>query len=213
MSARFVLAGAMIALAVVAPASADSVRELPRSPSWQHGRFVALAAGVTYRASLVEPAPSMRAADPGWRGTQIVTRRSGAVSYESVVFLGQRGEIDLVTGPAMILSPAAAIKTQLRHVRYWQFGPGEAPSPVRQWLVAGRKALSFEATDPGPSPWTLVGSNPAELQVERGKSFRMAAFAVRERTVVLVIRSQKASFADFLPAASRLLKGLGFPAR
>jgi hypothetical protein len=203
----------LVALAAASVASAaPGVHDLPRSPSWQQGRFVALAPGITYRASLVEPAPTLAAAEPGWRGTQLAPPQSGKVRYESAVFLGHGGEIDLVAGPALMLSPAAVIDAQLRHVRYWQFGAGEAPTPVRQWVLAGRKGLYFEATDPGPSAWALVGSNPSEIQVQRGESFRLAAFAVRGKTVIVVVRSQKASFAALLPAAARLLATLRFPA-
>jgi hypothetical protein len=77
-------------------------------------------------------------------------------------------------------------------------------------LPAGQ-AVFFDATDPGPSPWSLVGSNPSELQVQPGEPFRMMAFAVRGSTVVLVIRSQSA-LAELLPAANRLLAALRFPA-
>jgi hypothetical protein len=204
---------AFVGLAAVSVASsAPGVRELPHSPSWQNGRFVALATTVTYRAGLVEPAPSIRAAEPGWRGTQLAPLEAGKLRYESAVFLGHEAEVDLVAGPAMTLTPAAAIEGQLRHVRYWKFADGEAPTPVRHWSLAGRKALYFEATDPGPSAWALVGSNPAEVQAQRGESFRMAAFAVHGKTVVVVIRSQKASFPAALPAATRLLATLRFPA-
>jgi len=204
--------GAILASSAIASASAGGHgRDLPQSPNWHVGHFVAIAPRITYQARLVVPTPTIRATDADWQGTQIVTTHAGRPRYESAVFLGHQGEVDLVTGPGSILSPKAAIDAQLQHVAHWQFAPGDAPTAIQRSTVAGRSAIFFEATDPGPGPWTLVGSNPPELQVEPGESFRMSAFAVRGRTVVVVVRAQKASFADLRAAAMRLLSSLAFP--
>src|ERR1041385_7269450 len=104
------LLATIVALAgATSASSAPGTRQLPRSPSWQQGRFVALAPGITYRGSLVEPGPTVNAAEAGWRGTQLAPLQAGKLRYESAVFLGHDGEIDLVAGPAMTLTPAAAI--------------------------------------------------------------------------------------------------------
>ena len=91
------------------------------------------------------------------------------------------------------------------------FSPYNAPGPVKRFTVAGRKALYFDATAPPPGEWTLVGSNPPELRVDRDHAFRMAALSVRGKTVVIVIQAPVADFPQFLPIATQLIKSLQFP--
>jgi hypothetical protein len=82
---------------------------------------------------------------------------------------------------------------------------------VKHWTVAGRQALYFDATAPPPGEWTLVGANPPELRIDHDNAFRMAALAVRGKTVVIVIHTPVADFPKFLPIARRLLASLRFP--
>ena len=101
-------------------------------------------------------------------------------------------EIDLLTGPALTLSPAAAIA-----VPRSRSAPGTSPRTIRRrrWdtkLISGRRALYFDATAPAPGVWTVVGRNPPELRIEHDHSFRMLAFSVRGETVVIVIQTEAA---------------------
>ena len=207
------LAGAAFAAlgVTVAWSHAAGGRELPQSASWEQGSFARLTAGTIYQASLVSPTPTVEPQDAGWSGTQVVTHRHGKPSYESAVFLGHQGEIDVTSGPAMTVSPAAAIAAPRTRIAHWNFAPYDPPSPVKRSTLTGRPALYFDATAPPPGVWTLVGSNPPELQVEHDISFRMVAFSVRGKTVVVVIRARPAGFVAFLTAAERLLASLRFP--
>ena len=205
MSALFACAGASAA------SRPTSARELPTSPSWEQGNFAALVPGTTYQASRVTPTPTIRPQDGGWSGTQVVTHQAGKVRYESAAFLGHQGEIDLTSGPAMKLSPAAALAAPRARSRDWNFAPYDPPGPVKRWTLVGRSALYFDATAPPPGVWTLVGSNPPELRIEHDHSFRMAALSVRGKTVVIVIQAAATDFAKFLPVAQRLLVSLRFP--
>jgi hypothetical protein len=207
------LAGAVFAAlgVTVAWSHAAAGREPPTSPSWEQGNFAHLAPGTVYRAGLVSPTPTVTPADAGWSGTQLLTRQSGKVRYESMVFIGHQGEIDLTSGPAMTLSPSAALAAPRTRAATWHFAPYDPPGPVKRWPIAGRQALSFDATTPPPGGWTLVGSNPPELRVEHDRSFRMAALSVRGKTVVIVIQAAAPDFAAFLPIAERLLASLRFP--
>ncbi|HZQ64932.1 MAG TPA: hypothetical protein VFA66_06875 [Gaiellaceae bacterium] len=208
------LGGALLATlgVTVARSQAAAARELPVSPSWEQGNFAHLAPGSTYRAGLVSPTPTVTPTDAGWSGSQVVTHLSGKVRYESTVFIGRHGVITLTSGPAMTLTPAAAIAAPLSRIASWNFAPYDRPTPVRHWRIAGRPALYFDATTPPPGGWSLVGSNPPEVRIEHDLSFRMAALSVRGKTVVIVIQAPVADFAAFLPGAVRLLASLRFPA-
>jgi hypothetical protein len=201
----------------VAPSFATSrdVDELLKSTGPEHTRFGPLVAGTTYRASLVSPTPTLTPRIRGWTGAQFVTDQGGKARYQWAAILWQHengGDIAIISGPAMTLSPAAAIAAPRKRARYWRFGPGEAPSPVRHWTIAGHDALYFDATNPGPSGWTLLGSNPPEDQSHAGQSFRMSALAVRGKTVVIIIQTPKGeALGQFLPGAKALLSTLGFP--
>jgi hypothetical protein len=212
------LAGAALAaLGVTATsshASARDTRELLKS----HTAVAPLAAGTTYRASLISPTPSLTPSVPGWGGAQFVSHQNGKVRYETAVLFWKDSEheIDIVSGPAMTLSPAAALGRARGHVAHWDFSPYPPPTPVKRWAVAGRQALYFDATVPQPpggtnGVWTLIGSNPPELRVDGDQSFRMTALSVRGKTVVIVIRGPHADFAHFLPTANRLVASLQFP--
>lgn len=215
-------AAAVAALAgmavVVAPSQATGrdVGELFRSTGHEHTRFAPLVAGTTYRASLVRPTPRLTPGVPGWTGAQFVTYQQGKARYQWAALVWQHpkgGDIAIISGPAMTLSPAAAIAAPRKRARYWRFGPGEAPGPVRRWTIAGHKALYFDATNPGPSGWTLLGSSPPEDQSHAGQSFRMSALSVRGQTVVIIIQTPKGeSLSEFLPIAGGLLSTIGFPA-
>ena len=124
-----------------------------------------LVAGTTYRGSLISPTPTVTPSVPGWVGSQLVSHQSGKVRYERAALLWQQdpeGEIAIISGPAMTMSVAATIEQPRRRARYWKFDPYKPPTPIKRWKLGGRTALYFEGTDPGPSAWTLVGSNPAE---------------------------------------------------
>jgi hypothetical protein len=199
-----ILVAALASLALVAAAAAATApRELPQSPDWQQGKFRPLLPGTTYVGSHVSPTPTIRAADNGWVGTQIVTHQLGKIRYESAAFLGHQGEIDLVTGPAMTKSPQEAIDWTWNRRFDRPFGP------LKTWKLAGRQAIAFDGTNTGNVEFTLIGGNPPEVQIDRGQSFRLAAFSVHGRTVVLAVRA--AHLATFLPIATRLLSSLRFP--
>lgn len=134
-----------------------------------------------------------------------MTHRLGRVRYESAAFLGHHGEIDLVTGPAMTMSPREAVEWVW--ARCWNL---DLFGAIRRWTVAGRQAFAFDGTNAGRFELTLVGSNPPELQIDRGQSFRMAAIAVGGKTVVIILRAPRGRLAAFLPVASRLLASLTF---
>ncbi|HZQ64931.1 MAG TPA: hypothetical protein VFA66_06870 [Gaiellaceae bacterium] len=195
-----VLLATLSAAAVVA---VPAPRELPQSPSWRDGKFGPLAPGATYAASLVDPRPTIRAMQPGWAGTQVVSHPAGKIRYESAVFLGHGGEIDLVGGPALTKSPQEAIDWVWNRRYERPFGP------LKSWRIAGRNAVAFDGTNTSGFELTLVGRNPPEVQMDRGQSFRLAAFAVRGHTVVLAVRSFRLQ--AFLPRATRLLSSLRFP--
>jgi hypothetical protein len=189
-------------------------RDLAISASAGQAAFEPLAVGHRYRASLVQPTPSVVSSVPGWLGTQWVSHRQAKVRYETAAFLWRDlsgREVDLISGPAMTLSPAHALAQPRQRISHWNFAPYDPPTPVRRWTVAGRGALYFDATAPPPGVWTLVGSNPPEARVDHDHAFRMTAFAVHGRTVVVVVEAPAADFAAFLPVAKRLLAGLTFP--
>ena len=172
-----------------------------------------LAAGTTYGASLIDPTPRLTPPEHGWFGAQFVDHQGGNVRYETAVLFwrGQRHEVDIISGPAMTLSPAAALAQPLARAAHWRFSPYQHPSPVKRWTIAGRQALYFDATAPPPGEWTLVGANPPELRIEHDNSFRMAALSVRGKTVVVVVRAPVADFPKFLPVAIGLVASLRFP--
>jgi hypothetical protein len=218
---RTLAAAAVSTLAAMAIAVAPShatrrdVGELLKSTGHEHTRFAPLVAGTTYRASLVSPTPRLTPRVRGWTGAQFVTYQQGKTRYQWAALVWQHqpgGDIAIISGPAMTLSPAAAIAAPRKRARYWRFGPGEAPGPVRHWTIAGHQALYFDATNPGPSGWTLLGSSPPEDQAHAGQSFRMSAMAVHGKTVVIIIQTPKGeALGQFLPVADGLLSTLGFP--
>jgi hypothetical protein len=217
LAAAAVTGFATMAVAVVpSHATGQDVRELLKSTGHEHTRFAPLVTGTTYRASLVSPTPRLTPRVPGWTGAQFVSYQRGTARYQwaALVWQHQRGgDIAIISGPAMTLSPAATIAAPRKRARYWRFGPGEAPGPVKHWLIAGHEALYFDATNPGPSGWTLLGNNPPEDQSHAGQSFRMSALGVRGKTVVIIIQTPKGeALGEFLPVADRLLSSLRFPA-
>ena len=172
-----------------------------------------LRAGTTYGASLIDPRPNLTPAVRGWNGGQAVTHKGGKVRYESAIFFWHDAahEVDIVSGPAMSMSPADMLAQPRSRIPGWDFSPYPPPSPVKQRTVAGRKAIYFDGTPPPQYAWTLVGKNPPELKVDPDTSFRMAALSVRGKTVVIVVRAPVAGFTQFLPIAERLLATLRFP--
>jgi len=167
----------------------------------------------TYGASLIDPTLNLTPAVRGWGGGQLVTHKGGKVRYESAIFFWHDGvhEVDIVSGPAMSMSPAATLAFPRSRIPGWDFSPYPPPSAVQQRTVAGRKAIYFDGTPPPQYAWTLVGKNPPELKVDPDTSFRMEALSVRGKTVVIVVRAPAAGFARFLPIAERLLATLRFP--
>jgi hypothetical protein len=170
-----------------------------------------LKAGTTYGASLIDPTPTLTPAVAGWAGAQFVDHQAGKVRYETAVVFwqGQRHEVDIISGPAMTLSPAATLARPLS--RHFNFAPYDPPTTVKHSTVAGRRALYFDATAPPPGEWTVVGANPPELRIDHDNAFRMAALSVRGKTVVIVIRAPAADFKQFLPIGVRLVTSLRFP--
>jgi hypothetical protein len=172
-----------------------------------------LATGAVYGASLIDPTPNLTPPERGWFGAQFVDHKNGKVRYETAVLFwqGQRHEVDIISGPAMTMSPAATLAQPLSRAAHWTFSPYQPPGAVKRWAVAGRQALYFDATAPPPGEWTLVGANPPELRIEHGNSFRMAALRVRGKTVVIVVHAPVADFPTFLPVAIGLVASLRFP--
>jgi hypothetical protein len=204
--------GTAVASSHAAPKNAH---ELLESESPQNATFGALVARSTYSASLVVPSPNVKPPVLGWSGTQFVSHAHGKVRYETAAFLYQDyggREIDILSGPAMTLSPAATIALPRSRIPGWNFSPYQPPGPVQRWTIAGRTALYFDATAPPPGVWTLVGANPPELRIDHDHSFRMAALTVRGKTIVVVIQAPEPQFVQFLPIAKRFLASLEFPA-
>src|SRR5262249_5357031 len=172
-----------------------------------------LTAGMSYTAKLMSPTPRVTPNVRGWLGTQWVSHQHGKVRYEWAAFLWRDysgREVDILAGPAMSLSPAATLARPRSRIPHWNFAPYDPPSPVREWTVAGYQSLYFDATAPPPGVWTLVGSPPAEDQVDHDHSFRMSALSVGGKTVVITIRAPVAAFERFLPIAKRLVASLRF---
>jgi hypothetical protein len=199
-----VLAGPGTAVPSGAP---QKVRDLLKSTA----TVAPLAAGTTYGASLIDPTPNLTPAVRGWAGAQFASHQSGQVRYETAVLFWQdaRHEVDIISGPAMTMSPAETLARPLS--RHFNFAPYDPPTPVKRLTLAGRQALYFDATAPPPGEWTVVGANPPELRIEHDNSFRMTALTVRAKTVVVVIRSPAADFKQFLPIGVRLVASLRFP--
>jgi len=172
-----------------------------------------LRAGTTYGASLIDPTPNLKPVVRGWGGGQLVTHKGGKVRYESAIFFWHDAthEVDIVSGPAMSMSPADTLAQPRSRIPGWDFAPYTPPTPVMQRTIAGRKAIYFDGTPPPKYAWTLVGKNPPELKVDPDTSFRMEALSVRRKTVAIVIRAPAANFPQFLPIAERLLATLRFP--
>src|SRR6266702_3852763 len=150
---------ALAALATVASSRASvQPRELFESASQEQVQFGPRTAGTTYRASLVRPAPTVWPAVSGWLGTQYVSHAHGKVAYETASLLWHDyagRELDIVSGPAMTLSPVETLARPRSRIPQWNFSPYERPSPVKRWTVAGRQAVYFDATAPPPGVWTL----------------------------------------------------------
>jgi hypothetical protein len=211
------LTGATLAALGITVASTHAaqvdVRELPESTA-RNTMVASLAAHSTYRASVITPTPTVTPATPGWKGTQFVSHQHGKVRYETAALFWKDysgREVDIISGPAMTLSPAATIARPRSRIGAWDFAPYEPPGPVKRWAIAGRQALYFDATAPPPGEWTIVGSNPPERQIDHDFSFRMAALTVLGKTVVIVITAPVKAVSAFLPIAVRLVESLRFP--
>ena len=201
----------LLGVMVVSSHAAQPVNDLATIP--KGATVPPLRAGTTYGASLIDPTLNLTPAVRGWGGGQLATHKGGKVRYESAIFFWHDAthEVDIVSGPAMSMSPAGTLAFPRSRIPDWDFSPYPAPSPVKQWTVAGRKAIYFDGTPPPLFHWALVGKNPPELSIDADTSFRMAALSVRGKTVVIVVRAPMAGFASFLPIAARLLATLRFP--
>jgi hypothetical protein len=95
------------------------------------------------------------------------------VRYESAIFFwhDDAHEVDIVSGPAMSMSPAATLAQPRSRIPGWDFSPYPSPSPVMQRTVAGQKAIYFDGTPPPQFAWTLVGKNPPELKIDPDTPF------------------------------------------
>ena len=155
--------------------------------------------------------PDAGGARLGRRPTRHAQGRKGPLRVSPLFWRDDAHEVDIVSGPAMSMSPAATLALpRSAHGRPGLL-PYPPPSPVMQQTVAGRKAIYFDATPPPLFHWALVGKNPPELSIDADTSFRMAALSVRGKTVVIVVRAPMAGFTQFLPIAERLLASLRFP--
>src|SRR5258708_15081194 len=182
-----------------------------RFKSASSAAVVRLTAGTTYGASLFDPTPNFTPAVRGWWGGQFVSHQHGKVRYANATLFWQnpRHEVDIISGPAMTMSPAATLAQP--HSRHFDFRPYDPPTPLKRWTVAGLPALYFDATAPPPGEWTVVGANPPEVRIEHDNSFRMAALSVRGHTVVVIIHGPVADFKAFLSIGLRLVASLRFP--
>jgi hypothetical protein len=201
----------LLGVMVVSSRAAQHVRDLAKTAK---GTTVPpLRVGTTYGASLIDPTPNLTPTVRGWGGGQLVTHKGGKVRYESAIFFWHDAvhELDIVSGPAMSMSPADTLAQPRSRIPGWDFSPYSPPSPVMQRTVAGRKAIYFDGTPPPQFTWALVGKNPPELKIDPDTSFRMAALSVRGKTVVIVVRAPVSGFTQFLPMAERLLATLRFP--
>ncbi len=206
------VASGVAAVALTASATAMTViRDLPKSTPG-NASVMPLAAATTYGASLIDPTPNLTPAVSGWVGAQFDSHKGGKVRFENATLFWKdaRHELDVISGPAMTLSPADTLAKPLS--RNFNFAPYDPPTSVKRWTIAGRQALYFDATAPPPGEWTIVGANPPELRIDRDNSFRMAALTVRGKTVVIVIHAPATDFTHFLPIALRLVASLRFPA-
>ena len=201
----------LLGVMVVSSRAAQPVQDLAKVA--KGGTVSPLRAGTTYGASLIDPTPNLKPAVRGWDGGQLVTHKGGKVRYESAIFFWHDAahEVDIVSGPAMSMSPADTLAQPRSRIPGWDFAPYPSPSPVMQRTVAGQKAIYFDGTPPPQYAWTLVGKNPPELKVDPDTSFRMEALRVRGKTVVILVRAPMAGFTQFLPIAERLLATLRFP--
>ena len=204
------IGAALTALALTASSGAtQKIRDLPKSTA--SAPTLPLAAGTTYGASLINPTPNLTPPVRGWFGGQFVSHKSGKVRYETATLFWKdpQHEVDIISGPAMALSPADTLARPLS--RHFNFAPYQPPTPVKRWTVAGHPALYFDATAPPPGEWTVLGANPPELRIEHDNSFRMSALTVRGKTVVVIIHAPAAGFKQFLPVATRLVTSIRFP--
>lgn len=204
------LLSAVLALGVTTSSAAvQKVRDLFKSSS--SAAAVRLTAGTTYGASLINPTPNITPSVSGWWGGQFDSHQHGKVRYENATLFWQnpRHEVDIISGPAMTMSPAATLARPLS--RHFDFGSYDPPTPVKSWTVAGLPALYFDATAPPPGEWTVIGANPPELRIDHDNSFRMAALSVRGHTVVVIIHGPVADYKKFLPIGLRLVASLRFP--
>jgi hypothetical protein len=204
-----IVGAVLTALAAAAPPSATKqVRDLLKSTM----TVAPLAAGTTYGASLIDPKPNLTPTVRGWAGAQFDSHMGGKVRYETAVLFWKdaRHEVDVISGPAMTMSPAATLAQPLS--RHFNFAPYKPPTSVKRWTVAGRQALYFDATAPPPGEWTVIGVNPPELRIDHDNSLRMSALTVRGKTVVIVIHGPATDFKQFLRKAARLVASVRFPA-
>ncbi len=206
-AAAFLAAALTVSEATASSAAIPKVHDLLRSTT----KVARLGAGTTYGASLIDPTLTLTPAVRGWAGAQFLDHQAGKVRYETAVLFwhDQRHEVDVISGPAMSLSPAATLARPLS--RHFNFAPYDPPTAVKHWTLAGRTALYFDATAPPPGEWTVVGANPPELRIDHDNSFRMAALSVRGKTVVIVIRAPATDFKQFLPIGVRLVTSFRFP--
>ena len=190
-------------------AATPKIRDLRKStPS---APTVALTAGTSYGASLINPTPNLTPAVRGWFGGQFASHQSGKVRYETATLFWKdpQHEVDIISGPAMTLSPTDTLARPLS--RHFNFAPYPPPTPIERSTLAGRPALFFDATAPPPGEWTVLGANPPELRIEHDNSFRMSAFTVRGKTVVVIVHGPAVGFKQFLPIAARLVTSIRFP--
>src|SRR6266516_7074141 len=128
------LAGATFAALGITVASSRATetngRELLKSTTTV-GR---LATGATYGASLIDPTPHLTPTVKGWAGAQFVDHQSGKVRYETalVFWRDARHEVDIISGPAMTLSPAATLAQTLSRAAHWKFSPYQPPVAVKR---------------------------------------------------------------------------------
>ena len=132
------LAGAAFAALGLTVASSNATQNDVRELLKSNTTVAPLAAATRYRASLISPTPNLTPAVHGWGGAQFVTHQNGKLRYETAVLFWRdsQHEMDIISGPAMTMTPAATLARPLSRAAHWTFSPYQPPGPVKPRTVA-----------------------------------------------------------------------------
>jgi hypothetical protein len=186
------VASGVVAVAVTASATVKgTTRDLPKSTPGNPS-VTPLAAATTYGASLIDPTPNLTPAVSGWAGAQFDSHQGGKVRFENATLFWKdaRHEFDVISGPAMTLSPADTLAKPLS--RNFNFATYDPPTLVR-WTSARR--LSHDATAP-PRKSGSSGCQPARAWI--GTTTRSDG-DLRTRQNGVVTSSHPPGLKHFLP--------------